>query len=59
LAQFAWDLLAAQNQRLVKDGKPLETPEDNLAELARDAREFVDQSLPVLRALQIASSVPG
>jgi SAM-dependent methyltransferase len=54
LAGFAWDLLAAQNQRMVKDGKPLETPEENLAELARDAREFIDQRLPVLRALQIA-----
>ena len=54
LAQFAWDLLAAQNQRIVKDGKPLETPEENLAELARDACEFIDRSLPVLRALQIA-----
>jgi hypothetical protein len=54
LARFAWDLLAAQDQRMVKDGKPLETPEENLAELARDAREFIDQRLPVLRALQIA-----
>jgi SAM-dependent methyltransferase len=54
LAQFAWDLLAAQNQRMVKDGKPLETAEENLAELAREAREFIDQRLPVLRALKIA-----
>jgi len=54
LAGFAWDLLAAQDQRMVKDGKPLETPEENLAELARDAREFIDTRLPVLRALQIA-----
>lgn len=54
LAQFAWDLLTAQNQRMVKDAKPLETPEENLAELVRDAREFIDHSLPVLRALQIA-----
>jgi SAM-dependent methyltransferase len=54
LAQFAWDLLAAQNQRMVKDGKPIETPEENLAELARDAREFIDQRLPVLQALRVA-----
>jgi len=53
LAQFAWDSLAAQNQRVIKDGKTLETPEENLAELAREAREFIDQRLPVLRALQI------
>ena len=54
LAQFAWDLLAAQDQRMVKDGKPLETPEENLAELAAQAREFIDQRLPAFQALQIA-----
>jgi SAM-dependent methyltransferase len=54
LAQFAWTLLAAQNQVVVKDGKPLETPEANLAELAAQAREFADKHLPGLQALQIA-----
>ena len=54
LAQFAWDLLVAQNQRMVKDGKTLETPEENLAELEREAQEFNDTRLPVFRALQIA-----
>ena len=54
LAGFAWDLLAAQNQRVVKDGKPIETAEENLAELAREAREFIDLRLPVFQALQIA-----
>ncbi len=54
LAQFAWDLLAAQGQRMLKDGKPLETPEENLAELAAQAREFIDQRLPAFQALQLA-----
>ena len=54
LAQFVWDLLAAQNQRVVKDGKTLATPEENLAELAAQAREFIDQRLPLFQALQIA-----
>jgi SAM-dependent methyltransferase len=54
LAQFAWDLLNAQGQRMLKDGKPLETPEANLAELAAQAREFIDQRLPLFQALQIA-----
>jgi SAM-dependent methyltransferase len=53
LARFTWDLLAAQNQRVVKDGKTIETPEENLAELAREAREFLDQRLPVFRMLQV------
>ena len=53
-AAFAWNLLALQNQRLLKDGQPLENPDDNLAELTRQAQEFADQQLPVLKALQIA-----
>jgi SAM-dependent methyltransferase len=54
MAQFAWGVLSAQGQRVAKDGKPLEGAEENLAELARQAGEFVDTRLPVLAALQIA-----
>jgi SAM-dependent methyltransferase len=54
IARFAWDLLSAQGQRVARDGNPLETPEENLAELARQAGQFLDKRLPVLRALQIA-----
>lgn len=54
LAKFVWDLLNAQSQRVLKEGKPLETPEENLAELATQAREFIDKRLPVLQTLQIA-----
>ena len=54
LGRFAWDLMAAQGQFVVKDGKPIETPEENLAELTRQAREFIGTPLAVCRALQIA-----
>ena len=54
LARFAWDLLAAQGQRMAKDGKALETPEENLAELAAQAQDFLDRRLPVFQALQLA-----
>ena len=53
MGQFAWDMLAAQGQRVAKDGKALESAEENLAELARQAGEFADKRLPVLQALQI------
>ena len=53
LAQFAWDFLGPQGQRLVKEGKPLETPEENLAELSTQARDFAGKPLPVLQALRI------
>ena len=53
-SQFAWNVLAAQGQRIVKDDKPLETAEDNLAELTAQASTFADKQLPALIALQIA-----
>ena len=54
MARFTWDLLAAQGQQVLKGGKPLETPEESLAALTEEAREFVDTRLPVFQALQIA-----
>lgn len=53
-ATRTWQLLSAQNQRLVKEGKTLENPEDNLAELTQQAKDFAEKQLPILRALQIA-----
>lgn len=53
-AQFAWQLLQAQGQRLVKEGKALETAEENLAELTAQAQTFAEKQLPILKALQIA-----
>jgi hypothetical protein len=52
-AAFVWQILAEQNQRLIKEGKTLETPEENLAELTAQAREFAEKRLPILKALQI------
>ena len=53
-ASYVWQLLALQNQRLLKEGKTLETAEENLAELTEQAQMFADQQLPILEALQIA-----
>jgi SAM-dependent methyltransferase len=53
-AQSVWHLLALQNQKLVKDGAPLETPEDNLNELEKQAEAFAEKQLPALKALMIA-----
>ena len=54
LAGFVWSILSGQNQRIVKDGKPIESPEDNLAELLAQAREFQDKRYGLLRTLGIA-----
>jgi hypothetical protein len=53
-AQFVWQILSAQGQRIIKDGKTLETMEENLAELTSQANEFASKRLPILKALQIA-----
>jgi hypothetical protein len=52
--QFTWQVLQAQGQRLLKDGAPLQSPEENIAEIERQASEFERLRLPVLVALKIA-----
>jgi SAM-dependent methyltransferase len=53
-AHYVWQTIAVQGQRLVKEGQTLQTAEENLAELTRQAQEFAAKRLPVLRALRIA-----
>lgn len=52
-AQFAWQCLAAQNQRLMKEGKAIESVEENLTQLTRQATDFAEKRLPILKVLQI------
>lgn len=53
-ARVVWAILAAQGQRMIKNGATLETEADNLAELTAQAQTFAEKQLPILRALQIA-----
>ena len=52
-AQQAWALISAQGQKIVKDGKPLPTAEENLAELTAQAETFFARQWPILQALQV------
>lgn len=52
-AAFAWDILASQDQRLIKDGKTLDTPDDNLNELTSQAHRFLERNMPIISALQV------
>jgi len=52
-AQSAWAVLDSQNQRLLKDGKAIESAEDNLTTLNQQAHEFSEKSLPILQKLGI------
>lgn len=53
-ADFVWKIVAGQGQKVVKEGKTLESSEENLAEIVSQANAFVAKQLPVLKDLQIA-----
>jgi hypothetical protein len=53
-AQFVWQTLVAQGQKIVKDGKTLESEQENMDELTEQAKKFAAKGLPVLKALHIA-----
>ncbi len=52
-ADYVWQILNLQGQRLLKEGKPLETREENIKQLVHLAKEFEAKNLPIFRALQI------
>jgi len=54
-AKLCWDVLAGQGQRIMKDGKALETPEENIAELTTQAQAFAEKQMPALKALGVFS----
>jgi hypothetical protein len=53
LAKAAWGMMLAIGQRVVKDGKALQSEEENVAQLVEDAKTFLKR-LPVLQALGVA-----
>lgn len=52
-AEYAWKLLSMQGQKILKEGSPLESDEDNIAELNTQAEGFNKKIIPILKALQI------
>jgi SAM-dependent methyltransferase len=52
-AESAWETLCLQGEKLIKAGVMLEVPEDNLAELTRQAQDFADEQVAILKTLQI------
>ncbi len=52
-AEATWQNLVQQGQKILKDGKALESNDDNIAELNEQAVSFQNKNLPVLKALQI------
>lgn len=54
LARACWQVLAMQEQRLQVKGRTLATEQENLDQLRGEAKVFLEQTLPLLRLLQIA-----
>ena len=54
LVEFAWSALCARNQVLLKDGKPLTTPDENLKALAERAKIFTEKNAIQLQKLGIS-----
>ncbi len=54
-AQDVWLTLAAQGQKIIKEGNTLETDEKNIEELTAQATAFVEKQLPIFKALQIVN----
>lgn len=53
MAAYAWNLLRASGERVVKDGEPLATDEQNVLELKMQAGIFVKKRLDRLKNLKI------
>jgi SAM-dependent methyltransferase len=53
-ANFVSEILNAQGQKIIKEGKQLETLDEQLLEINTQANEFAVKLLPILKALQIA-----
>jgi len=53
-AEYAWQLLRAQGQKIVKDGVALQSDDDNKAQLLDEAKAFSENLLPILKALKVA-----
>jgi hypothetical protein len=52
-AEFAWQLLSSQGQLMIKDGKTLESAEENIAAHTVAAEKFKKVRLPLLKSLGV------
>ena len=53
IARFAWQIVSALGQKVMKEGKRLETDAENINELTEQTKAFLEKKLPVLKALQV------
>lgn len=53
IAEWVWPVLAGESRRMTRDGKALETLEENLEELTRVAQVFLENQWPLLSNLGV------
>ncbi len=53
IAKYAWKIFSARGLALNKAGKSLNGAEENIAEFKNIAQNFIDNRLPIIKALQI------
>lgn len=53
IARHSWQVMASEGRLMVKDGKALETPEENMAELSVQIRMILAVKLPIWRQLRV------
>ena len=56
IAKFVWQIMQYQGNKISKEGTLLQTDEENLTELANVAKELMELSIPMLKALKIISA---
>lgn len=57
IAKFVWAKLVDENERLLRDGKPLNSAEENLEELKAQITKFIEEDRDRLVALGIVNPV--
>jgi hypothetical protein len=53
LADYSWEILKIQGHRMLKDGKAVDSSEENIAELTKRAEEFIQKRLVILKNLNV------
>ncbi|SMF60218.1 Methyltransferase domain-containing protein [Xaviernesmea oryzae] len=59
LASYVWDFLDSIGERLMRDGKKIESKDENLKEIRVLANKFLKFGRPLLEALQIIDAPEG
>ena len=51
---YVWDILQSLGQRMKKEGKIIQNPEENKAEIRLKQAEFLKTDLPYLKLIEVA-----